>query len=213
MRLIGIYGAGGMGREVMSMLRAMPFDPGAIRHVFIDDGQPRPVVEGHEVVDWPGFLELPTESRSVLISLADATLRRRIGERCRSAGVGFETLIAPPTQVLERARIGEGACIGPFSLIGADTVIGDFVQINAHCYVAHDCVLGDYVTLAPGVRCNGNVVVGEGAYIGAGAVIRQGTPGRPLRIGAGAIIGMGAVVTKDVEAGSVMIGVPARPKD
>ena len=45
--------------------------------------------------------------------------------------------------------------------------------------------IGDYVTFAPGVRCNGNVHIGDHAYVGAGAIIRQGKPGEPLRIGAG----------------------------
>jgi acetyltransferase-like isoleucine patch superfamily enzyme len=59
--------------------------------------------------------------------------------------------------------------------------------------------------------CNGNVVVEDCAYIGAGAVIKQGRPGAPLIIGRGAVVGMGAVVTKSVPAGVTVVGNPARP--
>lgn len=66
-------------------------------------------------------------------------------------------------------------------------------------------MIGDFVTFAPGVRCNGNVRIGDFAYIGAGAMIRQG-----LSIGAGAVVGMGAVVTKNVPEGVIVAGNPAR---
>ena len=66
-------------------------------------------------------------------------------------------------------------------------------------------------TFAPAVKCNGNVHIGDHAYIGTGAILKQGTPDKPLRIGAGAVVGMGAVVTKDVPDGVTVIGNPARP--
>ena len=47
--------------------------------------------------------------------------------------------------------------------------------------------------------------MGAGAHIGAGATIRQG-----LAIGEAAVVGAGAVVVKDVPAGAVVVGVPAR---
>ncbi len=72
------------------------------------------------------------------------------------------------------------------------------------------CVIGDYVTFAPGVMCNGNVHVQDHAYIGTGAVIKQGLPGAPLVIGRGAVVGMGAVVTKSVPPGVTVVGNPAR---
>ena len=96
-------------------------------------------------------------------------------------------------------------------MITSNARIGRFFHLNIFSYVAHDCDIGDFVTFAPKVSCNGNVVIEDGAYIGTGAILRQGTPGRPLRIGAGAVVGMGAVVTRDVAAGVTVIGCPARP--
>lgn len=98
-------------------------------------------------------------------------------------------------------------------LVTASARIGRQFQCNIYSYVAHDCMIGDFVTFAPKVCCNGNVHIGDFAYVGTGAVIKQGVPGKPLRIGAGAVIGMGAVVTKDVPEGAVVIGNPARQLD
>ena len=67
------------------------------------------------------------------------------------------------------------------------------------------------MTFAPAVRCNGNIVIEDHAYIGTGAVIKQGRPDRPLVIGRGAVVGMGAVVTRDVPPGVTVVGNPARP--
>jgi acetyltransferase-like isoleucine patch superfamily enzyme len=98
-----------------------------------------------------------------------------------------------------------------FVTLTSNIRIGRAFHANIYSYVAHDCVIGDYVTFAPGVKCNGNVRIEDHAYIGTGAILRQGSPEKPLTIGKGAVVGMGAVVTKDVAPGVTVVGNPARP--
>jgi acetyltransferase-like isoleucine patch superfamily enzyme len=88
--------------------------------------------------------------------------------------------------------------------------IGQHFHANIYSYVEHDCVIGDYVTFAPAVKCNGNIMIEDHAYIGAGAVIKQGEPGKPTVIGQGAVVGMGAVVTKSISPGITVVGNPAQ---
>jgi sugar O-acyltransferase (sialic acid O-acetyltransferase NeuD family) len=111
---------------------------------------------------------------------------------------------------MDSIELGEGALISPFVTLTSNISIGAHFQANLYSYVEHDCVIGDFVTFAPRVCCNGNVHIGDHAYIGTGAVIRQGRNGDPLRIGTGAVVGMGAVVTRDVEPYATVVGVPAR---
>lgn len=108
-------------------------------------------------------------------------------------------------------EIGAAAIVCHHAVITANARIGRGFHCNLGAYVAHDCVIGDFVTFAPGVKCNGNVEVGDYAYVGAGAMLRQGIPGRPLRIGRGATVGMGAIVVADVPDGAIVAGNPARP--
>jgi hypothetical protein len=60
------------------------------------------------------------------------------------------------------------------------------------------------------LTCNGRFEIDDFAYIGTGAVIKQGTHDQPLRSGKGAVVGMGAVVLRDVRDGEVVVGNPAR---
>jgi acetyltransferase-like isoleucine patch superfamily enzyme len=61
------------------------------------------------------------------------------------------------------------------------------------------------------VSCLGSVRIGDGVFVGAGAVIRNGTT-QPLFVGEGAVIGMGAIVVGDVPAGAKVFGNPAAPR-
>ncbi|MFL6728782.1 MAG: acetyltransferase [Sphingomicrobium sp.] len=208
-RLFGIYGVGGCGRGILPVASAQL--GGAAPLVFIDDGAAGKAVNGHYVLSLDQFAEAEADEKRIAVAIADSAARQRVVERCRSAGFSFFEVRAGNAVQMDCVEIGEGALISPFVTFTSNIRIGVHFHANLYSYVEHDCVIGDYVTFAPGARCNGNVHIGSHAYIGSGAVIRQGAPARPMRIGEGAVVGMGAVVTRDVPAGATVVGNPARP--
>jgi len=104
--------------------------------------------------------------------------------------------------------------------------IGDRVSINNFCafYGYGHISIGAGCMIAPGVKIlttahprmdtanapqwgtvHKDVTIGENVWIGTNAVVLPGT-----LLGAGAIVGAGAVVTRDIPAGALALGVPAR---
>jgi acyl-[acyl carrier protein]--UDP-N-acetylglucosamine O-acyltransferase len=85
------------------------------------------------------------------------------------------------------------------------TTIGARTFAMAHCHIGHDSLIGSDCELAPNVTVGGWVELGNGVRVGMGATIRN-----RAKVGDGARIGCGAVVVKDVPAGEVHVGNPAR---
>lgn len=208
-RLLGVFGSSGFAREVMPLVRAQA--AAGDRVVFVDRAA-GPAVNGHEVIDEAEFFGWDGDRRYA-VAIADGATRRKLDDLAQAQGAVPLEVRARSAEVLDAVDLGAGAILCGHTTITSNARIGKGFHLNLNSYVAHDCVIGDYVTFAPNVACNGNTVIGDGAYIGTGAVMRQGTPDRPLTIGAGAVVGMGAVVTKDVAPGVTVVGNPARPLD
>ena len=212
MKHVAIFGVSGFGREVMPLARKKWADSGESHQlVFVDDNPPAPECNGHRVHTYADWLAQPASRRFINIAIADSVVRQKLAERCAGDGIKFFEVRAPNVVQLDDVQLGEGAILCSFVHLTSNVRVGKHFHANIYSYVAHDCVIGNYVTFAPGVMCNGNVVVEDHAYIGTGAVIKQGQPGQPLVIGRGAIVGMGAVVTKSVPPGVTVVGNPAKP--
>jgi sugar O-acyltransferase (sialic acid O-acetyltransferase NeuD family) len=203
---VAIYGAGGFGREVAPLARFYADD---ILFVSDDPDQIGKNLNGIRVVDFETLRRDP--DRLVSITVADGPARRAIADRCRAEGLRFGTIKARTYVEHDDVEIGEGGLLCDFTMCTSNVRIGRFFHANIYSYIAHDSVIGDFVTLAPRVCINGNIVIEDDVYVGTAATFKQGTPSKPLVIGRGAVIGMGAVVTKDVAPGAIMVGNPARP--
>jgi sugar O-acyltransferase (sialic acid O-acetyltransferase NeuD family) len=212
--LYGVYGASGFGREVIPLAREFLLKQGISldRLVFIDDGvETSKVVNGYRVLSYAEFLNENASEYYVNIAIANSNLREKIVTHLRADHVLDWSIQADNCVIMDDVQIGSGAILSPFVTLTSNIRIGKYFHANIYSYVAHDCIIGDFVTFAPSVRCNGNIIIEDHAYIGTGAVIKQGTPQQPLVIGRGAIVGMGAVVTRSVPAGVTVVGNPAKP--
>jgi sugar O-acyltransferase (sialic acid O-acetyltransferase NeuD family) len=214
MKRFAIFGASGYGREILPLVRQQlqaALAVGDADLVFVDDHPPGPVVNGQRVLTYAQWLSEPASSRHVNVAIANSRVREQLVQRCTADGVQFFEVRAANVVQLDDVLLGQGAVLCPFVMLTSNIRIGQHFHANIYSYVAHDCVVGDFVTFAPGVMCNGNVHIEDHAYIGTGAVIKQGLPGVPLVIGRGALVGMGAVVTRSVPPGVTVVGNPARP--
>lgn len=208
-KYFGLFGTGGYAREVMPIadqqLKAMGFT----EIVFVQTVPDREEVNGFRVVSEEAFVNLSGE-KFFNIAIAESNIREQIAGRMKSKGIKPISLTANNATIYQNNSIGEGVIMCAQTIVTSNAQIGDFFHANIYSYVAHDCIIGNFVTFAPNVHCNGNVTIGDHAYIGTGAIIKQGTPDKPVVIGEGAIVGMGSVVTKSVPANSTVIGCPAR---
>ena len=210
----GIVGDGGYGREIIPLAQAT-LQKALLIHlvdlVFVVDraGSDR-CVNGYPVMLQSEFLSLPN-IKYFNVATGNPQLREKVVMSFLEAGAIPFTIKAENVVIMDDNIIQAGAVLSPFSTITSNVKIGSYFHANIYSYVGHDCVIGDYVTFAPSVKCNGNIVIEDYVYIGTGAVLKQGRSGYPLTIGRGAVVGIGAVVTKDVPPGVTVIGNPARP--
>lgn len=211
--IYAIVGAGGYGREVIPLVREELQAAGRsdFQLLFVDDGDVPVSINGYEVVSSEVFAQRSAERKYFNVAIADSRVRESVVGKMLALGAEPFLVKALNTVILDANHIGEGAVLCPFTTITSNATIGKYFHANIYSYVAHDCVIGDYVTFAPSVKCNGNVVIEDHVYVGTGAVIKQGRSGKPLVIGKGAVVGMGAVVTKSVAPGAVVVGNPAKP--
>jgi sugar O-acyltransferase (sialic acid O-acetyltransferase NeuD family) len=212
-----IVGAGGHGREVLGLVRAVnAAAPAPVWHVvgFADDGDLDAEAVGRLDrldtfvscrVDAVGSLSTPPPMAVVALGLAAA--RREVTDRLLAQGVALApALVHPAATVGPDVRLDPGVVVAAGSHITTNVDLGAGVQVNVGCTISHDVVVGPHATLSPGVRLTGGVEVGPDVFFGVGAVV-----GPRVSIGAGARVGAGAVVLHDVAPGTTVHGAPARP--
>jgi acetyltransferase-like isoleucine patch superfamily enzyme len=137
----------------------------------------------------------------------------------RGSVIGARLSTGHGVVIREQNVIGDDVAIWTNSVVDFGCRIGDRVKIHTNCYVAQYTVIDDDAFLAPGVtiandlypKVPGSRTFMTGPHIGRGARIGVNVTLLPfVRIGADALVGSGSVVTRDIPAGAVAYGSPAR---
>lgn len=205
-----LYGAGGLGREVALMIRAINARAPRWELLgFLDDGRggtnlDLPILGGGEAL---GRLAAEREPLAVTLCVGHSGHLATLAARARAAAPGIElpNLVHPDaTCALEALEIGEGNLIAAGARL-ANVALGSFNVVNMNTVLGHDVRIGDRTLINPGAVVNGEVVIGSAVTVGAGATLLP-----RITVGDGATVAAGAVVGRPVEPGDTVAGNPAR---
>jgi acetyltransferase-like isoleucine patch superfamily enzyme len=141
----------------------------------------------------------------VIVSESNAGGPITIGDRVHiygdsfvETGHGGSVVIGPGTHIQPGCHIHSHL---------AEIHIGEMVEIAANCAFYnydHGIAPGTPIMEQP-LRTRGDIVIGDGAWLGHGVIVLQG-----VTIGDGAVIAAGAVVVSDIPPNAIAAGVPAR---
>jgi bifunctional UDP-N-acetylglucosamine pyrophosphorylase/glucosamine-1-phosphate N-acetyltransferase len=161
-----------------------------------------------------------TIGRDTVVMSGSQVIDSTIGERCivwasvvEGSTVGDDVRIGPFAHLRPGCKVGDGAEIGNYAEMKS-TRFGARSKQHHFSYLG-DAEIGDDVNIGAGTitanydgLAKHRTVIGDRAFIGSDTILRA-----PVTIGEDAVTGAGSVVTRDVPAGKLAVGVPARIRE
>jgi len=204
---LGIYGSGGLGREVLELSNQINNISRKWNDIiFIDDTKPEGLFKGHKIYPFEEILKnYKTNDIEIIIAIGEPDVRKKLWNKILEHKYSFATLIHPNVYISENTKIGSGTTICANASISCDVKIGKNVYIQPQTLVGHDCSISNHSVLAPFVSLAGYCNIGEGTYIGMSVPVKE-----KVNIGSESVIGMGSVVIRDIPDNVIALGNPAR---
>ena len=207
---IAIFGAGGLGREILLLIRQINHvRPGQWQPIgFFDDGiEAGTQISGLPVLGNRETLNTYPEPLAVIIALGMPNTKKQIVASIQNPQVYFPMLIHPSIHILleQDVCIGEGSIICEGVTLTTNITIGKHVLLSQHTTVGHDAFIDDYCSLMPAVNVSGTVTLNKGAYAGVASTFKQ-----QISVGEFTTVGMNAAVIHSLPGHCTAVGVPAQ---
>lgn len=210
MKKVYIIGAGGWGREVLVQMRdSLACDREWRIEGFLDtrsdmlDG----IDCGLAIVGDP-LTHQPEPDHAFVCAIGLPKAREQYTRPILEKGGEFIHIRTPYNTegyLSARVHLGTGCFWAARSQFSPDVWIGDFANIHSGCIIGHDVRIGRYAQIGAMTFVGGEVDIGDYAIVYPHATLIPG-----VKIGEGATVGAGAVVVKDVPPGVTVFGNPAR---
>ncbi|KFF72882.1 hypothetical protein IW01_01555 [Pectobacterium brasiliense] len=201
---LGIFGAGGLGREVLILAQAINRQHARWgEFVFIDDLHPNRLLKGIDVIDFSAASKI--EGIEMVVAVGEPAVRARMAERIHEQGLSLTTLVHPTVQLTSCIRLGLGVIVCQGAVVSCDVNIEDNVLIQPNTCIGHDCHIREHAVVSPGVSMGGGCRIGHRTFVGMNATVKE-----TVTLGDDVIVSMGAVVFSDVQDSVITLGNPAR---
>lgn len=211
MKRIAIVGAGGFAREVAWLIRDLNRVGPQFQFLgfllsdlsYLSETDSRAEVLGD--FNWLGGNRV--DALAMGIGTPHVKLKLAAELEQRFPRLEWPSLVHPTVQFdRDSTKVERGVVLCAGSVGTVNLEFREFSMVNLLCTMGHESVIGRGAVLNPTVNISGGVTVGGGVLIGTGAQILH-----YLNIGDNATVGAGAVVTKNVEPGTTVVGIPAKP--
>ena len=206
-KVLGIYGAGGLGREVLELAKIIN-DREKVweSFIFIVDKVTVDEVTGLKVLEYEEAKIKHGTALDIVVGIGEPMVRKKKFEQLKKDGINTPTLIHPDVHIPETTTVGKGVVIQYGCFISCNVTIEDQVYLQPQCNIGHDDILSEGCMISGLGNIAGNVKIGRFTYVGISTAIKEG-----VTIGDNSIVGMGSVVYKDIPDGVTALGNPARP--
>lgn len=209
MKDLAIFGVGGFGREVLTLINDINKKENEWNIIgFFDDAYKKgEIINGIPILGSTDDLNSWKKEIYIVIAIGDPKIKHKVTNKINNSNVKFPTVIHPTVIIgdTDYVKIGKGCIICAGNIITTNIEIKDFVILNLSCTVGHDTIIGNYASFMPTCNISGEVLINDNVYCGTGVkIINQ------VEIGKNSIIGAGAVVTSSQPDNCTIVGVPAK---
>lgn len=208
---LGIYGAGGLGREILETAKQIQaLENRWCEIYFIDDGASgiqHETINGCVTLTFDEFLQKAScDCLEIVIGVGEPVTRKALYEKVKSRECNLAVIIHPTVHIPDTTVIKEGVIIQAFALISCNVEIGENTLIQNTASIAHNSKVGKNSVISAYVAISGCCTVGDETYIAVSVPVKE-----QMTIGSNSIVGMGSVVLRDIPENVIALGNPARP--